>query len=166
MNVKVDSERGSYAKITMIFFFRPQGSVHVLDACHKCGSGRDCTSTMHIALAQWKQGLRISNFHRQHKCQGGLQISDLGKYSHDLLLLGSVHVLDTLFSTVQCNTYQKSKLSLHPTSANVIKVTRWWTDIRQSQLFSGWSSARIRIYRSSTFANLVSHHCIPNLPTA
>ena len=31
----------------MIFFFRPQGSVHVLDACHKCGSGRDRTPIMH-----------------------------------------------------------------------------------------------------------------------
>ena len=32
----------------MIFFFRPQGSAHVLDACHKCGSGRDRTPTMHL----------------------------------------------------------------------------------------------------------------------
>ena len=35
MNVKVDFERGSYAKITMIFFFQPKASIHVLDACHK-----------------------------------------------------------------------------------------------------------------------------------
>ena len=47
MNVKVDSKRGSYAKITMILFFRPQGSVHVIDACLKCGSGHDCTMHLH-----------------------------------------------------------------------------------------------------------------------
>ena len=39
MNIEVDSEQGSLAKILTIFFFRPQGFVNVLDACHKCGSG-------------------------------------------------------------------------------------------------------------------------------
>ena len=48
MNVKVDSERGSYTKTLMIFFFPPQGLVHVLEVCHKCGSGHDGTPTMHL----------------------------------------------------------------------------------------------------------------------
>ena len=48
MNVKLDSKQGIHEKPHMIFFFWLQGSIHILDTCHKYGLGNDHTRTIHL----------------------------------------------------------------------------------------------------------------------
>ena len=93
MNIEVDSERGSLAKILTIFFFRTQGFVNVLDACHKCGSGRDRTPIMHKHSGNKRYIFADDKLSRWTPSKGATQKLSQSSFSGRRALFNA-HVLD------------------------------------------------------------------------